>query len=203
MSTEQAREAGNGAAPRLLLDKTLDPSALADDAIFQQLDEMTSAATKVAKDYRSWMLENMKGNISSALKYADGLVSASRLPDFAASAAGQLGEQGKGEQGGKKGDASKPEQQLLAPTIVAEEYRTKMFELMTANVNATFEYAQRLAGVRSPAEFLELSSNHARKHLDLLMTHAVTLGALSQSLTKSNAERMAAGIASVLNRQKT
>jgi hypothetical protein len=56
---------------------------------------------------------------------------------------------------------------------------------MTANVNATLEYARRLANVRSPAEFIELSTNPARKHFELIMTH--TLGALAQSLTTINA----------------
>ena len=44
-------------------------------------------------------------------------------------------------------------------------------ELINANVNATLEYARRLANVRSPAEFIELSTNHARKHFELIMAH--------------------------------
>ena len=56
--------------------------------------------------------------------------------------------------------------------------------------------------MRSPAEFIELSTNHARKHLELIMTHAAALGALSQSLTATNAERMTNSIARVFSRQK-
>ena len=45
------------------------------------------------------------------------------------------------------------------------------------------EYARLLASVKSPAEFVELTTNHARKHFELIMTHAAALGALSRSLT--------------------
>jgi len=76
------------------------------------------------------------------------------------------------------------------------------FDLMTANVNATLEYAQRLANVRSPTEFIELSNNHARKHLELIMTHTAALAALSRSLTTTNAEQMTASIARVFSRQR-
>lgn len=161
----------------------------------QQLGEVTSAAAKAARDYRSWMLEHMKVNINAALDYANGIASASLPPDLAAPAAGRQREQK------KNSGALKLERQLSAPAR-AEEYRAKAFELMTANVNATLEYAQRLANVRSPAEFIELSTNHARKHLELIMTHTAALGTLSQSLTTTNAERMTASIARVFGRQK-
>lgn len=162
----------------------------------QQLGEVTSAAAKAARDYRSWMLEHMKVNINAALDYANGIASASLPPDLAAPAAGRQREQE------KNSGTLKLERQLSAPARAAEEYRAKAFELMTANVNATLEYAQRLANVRSPAEFIELSTNHARKHLELIMTHTAALGTLSQSLTTTNAERMTASIARVFGRQK-
>ena len=82
----------------------------------------------------------------------------------------------------KNSGTPKLERQLPAPAKAAEEYRAKAFELMTANVNATLDYAQQLANVRSPAEFIALSANHARKHFELIMTHTAALGALSQSL---------------------
>ena len=162
----------------------------------QQLGEVTSAAAKAARDYRSWMLEHMKVNINAALDYANGIASASLPPDLAAPAAGRQREQE------KNSGTLKLERQLSPPARAAEEYRAKAFELMTANVNATLEYAQRLANVRSPAEFIELSTNHARKHLELIMTHTAALGTLSQSLTTTNAERMTASIVRVFGRQK-
>ncbi len=162
----------------------------------QQLGEVTSAAAKAAKDYRSWMLEQMKVNINATLDYANGLASASLPPDLAGPAAGRPSEQE------KNSSTPKLERQLSATAKAAEEYRAKAFELMTANVNATLEYAQLLASVRSPAEFIELSTNHARKHLELIMTHTAALGALSQSLTTTNTERMTASVAKMFSRQK-
>jgi hypothetical protein len=182
MISEHTKEAQDATMPRFPVD--------------QQLDEVVSAAAKAAKDYRSWMLEHMKVNINAALDYANGIASASLPPDFAGPATGRPREQE------ENNVVPKLERQLSAPARVAEEYRAKAFELMTANVNATLEYAQRLANVRSPAEFIELSTNHARKQCELIMTHTAALGALSQSLTKTNAERMTASIAKVFSRQK-
>jgi hypothetical protein len=182
MINEQAKEAQDAAVTRFPVE--------------QQLGEVTSAAAKAAKDYRSWMLEQMKININATLDYANGIASVSLSPDFAGPAAGRPREQE------KSSGTLKLERQLSAPARAAEEYRAKAFELMTANVNATLEYAQRLANVRSPAEFIELSTNHAHKHLELIMTHTAALGALSQSLTTTNAERMTASVAKMFSRQK-
>ena len=58
-------------------------------------------------------------------------------------------------------------------------------ELINANVNATLDYAQRLGAVKSAAEFIELSTSHAHRHLELIMKHAAGLTALAgTSLTK-------------------
>ena len=182
MISEQTKEAQDATMTRFPVD--------------QQLGEVASAAAKAAKDYRSWMLEHMKVNINAALDYANGIASVSLPPDFAGPATGRPREQE------ENNVVPKLERQLSAPARAAEEYRAKAFELMTANVNATLEYAQRLANVRSPAEFIELSTNHARKQCELIMTHTAALGALSQSLTTTNAERMTASITKVFSRQK-
>jgi hypothetical protein len=83
----------------------------------------------------------------------------------------------------------------------SNEYRAKAFELMTANVDATLEYAQQLVKVSSPTDFIKLTTNQARKHLELVMAHAIALGALSQSLTTTNAERITASLVRVFRRQ--
>lgn len=54
--------------------------------------------------------------------------------------------------------------------------------MMNANLNATLDYARRLAELRSPAEFIAVSARHACRHFELIMTHATALGVLSQSL---------------------
>lgn len=196
MINEQTKEAQDAPATHLLPDKDRIGSGLEDDRLVPQLDDITSAAAKAARDYQSRTLENIKVNINAALNYANGLASASLSPDFTGEAAEQLREQE------KDSDTPKQEQQPLAQLKAAKEYRAEAFELMTANVNATLDYVQRLANVRSLPEFIELSTDHARKHFELIMKQTAALGALSQSLTASNAERMTASIANTLSRKK-
>jgi hypothetical protein len=74
---------------------------------------------------------------------------------------------------------------------------------MTANVKANLEYAKELKKLRTPFEFIELSTTHARKQFELITSHTVALAALSRSLTTANAERMSAGIEKVFGRRKT
>lgn len=81
----------------------------------------------------------------------------------------------------------------------AQEYRAKAFELMTANVKANFDYANKLGKLRTPLEFMELSTTHARKQFELIISHTTALRALSRSLTVASAERMSASIERVFS----
>ena len=92
---------------------------------------------------------------------------------------------------------------LAFPAEAARDYRAKAFELMTANVKANLEYAKKLRKLRTPFEFIELSTNHARKQFELVMSQTAALGALSRSLTMANAERMSAGFEKVFGQRKT
>jgi Phasin protein len=87
--------------------------------------------------------------------------------------------------------------QLLTTAEAAQEYRAKALELMTANVKANLDYANKLGKLRTPLEFIELSTTHARKQFELIISQTAALGALSRSLTKASAERMSAGIETV------
>ena len=66
----------------------------------------------------------------------------------------------------------------------ADTSGTGLFELMTANLNATLEYVQRLVDVTS-AEFVESSSDHARRHLGLMVEYAAAFDKLSSQLMRS------------------
>jgi len=61
---------------------------------------------------------------------------------------------------------------------------TKTFELMTANLDAALEYVQRLVNVTSAA-FLEISSDHLRRHLGLMVEYTTAFGELSSQLMRS------------------
>jgi hypothetical protein len=72
---------------------------------------------------------------------------------------------------------------------VAAEYPASVFELMMANVSTTLEYAQRLANVKTPTEFVELSINHGRKQLELVIKQAADVGSIAQSLATASIGR--------------
>lgn len=149
----------------------LNGSGPQDDRTLQQLDEVTLAAAELAKDYRAWMLENLKVNINAAPSYANGLAGAKPPTGVADRTADQSRE--------PKVDSDKLEGRLPAAAPAAEDYRAKAVELINANVNATLDYAQRLGTVKSAAEFIELSTSHAHRHVELIMKHAAGLTALS------------------------
>jgi hypothetical protein len=71
----------------------------------------------------------------------------------------------------------------------AQEYREKAFKLMTAHVKANLQYAHRLTRLTTPFDFIELSTNHAQKQFELIMSQTVALGELSRSLTIVSEER--------------
>ena len=115
------------------------------------------------------------------LDYANALADA-RLPlNSCSERADQPGEQ--------EIESGRPQQdrRLLATAEAAHEYRVMAFKLMTANVRANLEYALKLTRLTSPLEFIELSTTHARKQFELIISQTVAFGALSRSLTMTNA----------------
>ncbi|HSV26146.1 MAG TPA: phasin family protein [Xanthobacteraceae bacterium] len=152
--------------------KSAPEPAEAEDALLHQLEDMTSAATTMAKDYRFLMLEHMKINMTAALGYMSGLaVANSRITSAAHSASTQETSQ----------HPHSAEEPVPTDDKTVQEYRVKALELMTANMNTTLEYAQRLAHVKTPTEFIELATNQARKQFDL-MVQTGELGSIAQRL---------------------
>jgi hypothetical protein len=105
--------------------------------------------------------------------------------------------------------AGKPSEQKVEdgasqrkPAEAAREYRAWAFKLMTAHVKANLQYAHKLMRSTSPFDFIELSTDHARKQFELIMSQTAALGELSRSLTIVGAERMATGTESVVGRQE-
>jgi hypothetical protein len=149
-----------------------------DNALFDPFEDMTAAAAKAAKDYRSWMLEQMTINMCAALDYANGVASA-RTASVARPDTPERGTTSYSQSADK-----------TAPAVakVADEYRAKAFELMTANINTTLQYAQRLVNVTTPAEFVQLSTSHARKQFELIMKQTAELGSITRKLTTPKVE---------------
>mgnify|MGYP001144852770 CR=1 FL=1 len=69
-----------------------------------------------------------------------------------------------------------------------QDYNKKLLEFAHANTKATFDFAQRISGVKSPSEFVELSTKLAQQQLTTLTEQTRQLAALAQQVTLATAE---------------
>jgi len=60
---------------------------------------------------------------------------------------------------------------------------------------AAFDYASKLLGVKSPTEFLETSTEHARKQFEVLPEQTKELAELGQKAIRQATEPLKAGAA--------
>ena len=74
-----------------------------------------------------------------------------------------------------------------------QDYNNKLFEFARANTNVAFDFAQKMAGVKSPSEFVELSTELAQKHLTTLTAQIKELAELGQKITLATAEPLRTG----------
>jgi phasin len=72
-------------------------------------------------------------------------------------------------------------------------YNQKLFEFAQANTQAAMEFYRTLSGVKSPSEFIELSTQHAQKQLTTLTEQTKELGELAQRVTLEAAEPLKTG----------
>jgi phasin len=76
----------------------------------------------------------------------------------------------------------------------AQDYNNKLLEFAQTNTNTAFEFAQRLLGVKSPPEFIELAAERARKQFAALTDQTRELEALAQKVTLATTEPPKAGV---------
>ena len=69
-----------------------------------------------------------------------------------------------------------------------QDYNNKLLEITHANTKAAFDFAQRMSGVKSPSEFLELSTEHAQQQLTTMTEQTRELAVLAQQATLATAE---------------
>ena len=69
-----------------------------------------------------------------------------------------------------------------------QEYNNKVIEFTHANTKTAFDFAQRMSGVKSPSEFVELSNELAKQQLTTLTEQTKQLAALAQQVTLATAE---------------
>ena len=76
----------------------------------------------------------------------------------------------------------------------AQEYNAKLFEFAQNNTKAAIEFVQKLSGVKSPSDFIELSTDHSRKQFETLTEQTKELAALAQKVTLATTEPLKTGV---------
>jgi phasin len=100
--------------------------------------------------------------------------------------------------------ASEEAADLLQNTyaIVAKgvtDYNLKLIEMARANARAAFDYAHELLGVKSPSEFMELSTAKMRKHFDIASAQNRELCALAQETATEAVKPLNTGVSKAVN----
>jgi phasin protein len=132
-----------------------------------QTASSAALAVEIAKDFQARALEDLRLGMNAALDYARGLVE-KRVPQCEASK-----------------DRARPEQPVVTGLGAAAEYRAESVELLKSNVESAMDYARALAQAKTPAEFIALSSEHARKQCEFALKQAGALKSLARSATNS------------------
>ncbi len=63
------------------------------------------------------------------------------------------------------------------------DYNRKVIEIAATNAHAALDYAYELLGVKSPSEFIDLSTAHARKQFEAMAAQTKELTELAQKVT--------------------
>jgi phasin len=82
----------------------------------------------------------------------------------------------------------------------AQDYNNKVIEFTHINSNAAFDFVRRLSVVKSPSDFVELSTEHARKQFETLTEQTKELTALAQRVTLATTEPLRTGVTKAFNR---
>ena len=80
------------------------------------------------------------------------------------------------------------------------EYGLKVIEVARANTEAMFDYVEALFGVKSPSEFVELSTKHAREHFETLTGQGKELAGLAQKVATETAEPIKSGVSKAMKK---
>ena len=65
----------------------------------------------------------------------------------------------------------------------AQDYNTKVIEFAQTNTEAALDFIQKLSGVKSPSDFIQLSTDHSREQFETLTEQTKELAALAQKVT--------------------
>jgi phasin len=82
----------------------------------------------------------------------------------------------------------------------ATDYNLKLIEIARTNTRAAFECAHELLGVKSPSEFIELSTARLRKQYDVVAAQNKDLCALAQEVATEAAEPIKTSVSKALDK---
>jgi phasin len=82
----------------------------------------------------------------------------------------------------------------------ATNYNLKLFEIARTNTRAAFNYTHQLLGVKSPSEFIELSTAYIRKQFDVASAQNKELCALAQEVATEASGPLKAGVSKASDR---
>jgi phasin len=75
------------------------------------------------------------------------------------------------------------------------DFHRKVLAIAQANVDAAFECAQQLVGVTSPSEFMEVTTNHARRQLQAMTEQSMELSGLARKAATDSVKPLTGGLA--------
>jgi phasin len=74
------------------------------------------------------------------------------------------------------------------------EYGLKVIEIARYNTNATFTFVEKLFGVKSPSEFVELATAHSRTQFETLSAQGKELAGIAQKVATDTAAPIKSGV---------
>ena len=81
-----------------------------------------------------------------------------------------------------------------------QDYNNKFPEFAHTNTNAAFDFLQKLNDVKSPSDFMELSTEHVRAQTQTLTEQTKALAELAQKIALAGSKPLQEGVAKAVNR---
>lgn len=70
----------------------------------------------------------------------------------------------------------------------ANEYTSKVMEIVKSNTHASFDFVQELASVKSPTQLMEVWTGHVRKQVETMTSQTKELAELAKKIAGETAE---------------
>ena len=103
-------------------------------------------------------------------------------------------------QGSQRASSRLVRKYLRGRRQAATDYNHKLIEMGRANTRTAFDYIDRLLGVKSPSEFIELSTAQVRKQFEIVSAQNKELCGLAQEMVTEAAEKIRTSVSKVVNK---